>query len=160
MWLCVSIRIPDLRVRAQPSRGRAGCPRERLPPRTDRASPNYAGLPAWTWIGRIRKPCARETQPWIRPRSNQSWVGESLTWARPSQWACPCTRPHPPYIFTLQRRHGDTMRPGGLGSANELIVMCGHTGTHLDALAHFARDGVMCGGLEAADRPGRRPRHA
>ena len=58
---------------------------------------------------------------------------------------------HPPFVFTLQRRHGDTMRPGGLGSANELIVMCGHTGTHLDALAHFARDGIMCGGLQAAE---------
>ncbi len=58
---------------------------------------------------------------------------------------------HPPYVFTLQRRHGDTPRPGGLSSANELIVMCGHTGTHLDALGHFARDGVMCCGLQAAD---------
>ena len=58
---------------------------------------------------------------------------------------------HPPYVFTLQRRHGDTMRPAGLGSANELIIMCGHTGTHLDAISHFARDGIMCGGHKAAE---------
>ena len=67
----------------------------------------------------------------------------------PYNMGMPVHPSHPPYVFTLQRRHGDTMRPGGLGSANELIVMCGHTGTHLDALAHFARDGIMCGGLEA-----------
>ena len=57
---------------------------------------------------------------------------------------------HPPYIFTLQRRHGDTFRPGGYSSSNELIVMCGHTGTHIDSLAHVSEHGQLCGGIDAS----------
>jgi kynurenine formamidase len=57
---------------------------------------------------------------------------------------------HPPYTFTLVRRHGDTPRPGGAGSANELLVMCAHTGTHLDALSHYSRNGLLYGGVDAA----------
>ena len=56
---------------------------------------------------------------------------------------------HPPYIFTLQRRHGDTFRPGGYSSSNELIVMCGHTGTHIDSLAHVSEHGKLFGGVDA-----------
>jgi kynurenine formamidase len=56
---------------------------------------------------------------------------------------------HPPYTFTLVRRHGDAPRPGGSSSANELLVMCAHTGTHLDALSHYARDGQLYGGVDA-----------
>ena len=53
---------------------------------------------------------------------------------------------HPPFSLALQRRHGDVTRSGGMSSANELIVMCGHSGTHLDALGHVSRHGVLCGG--------------
>ncbi len=56
---------------------------------------------------------------------------------------------HPPYTFTLVRRHGDEPRPGGSSSANELLVMCAHTGTHLDALSHYARQGRLYGGVDA-----------
>ncbi|MBM4435635.1 MAG: cyclase family protein [Actinobacteria bacterium] len=58
---------------------------------------------------------------------------------------------HCPYVFTLQRRHGDTARPGGYSSANEVIVMSGHTGTHLDALGHISEYGRLNGGRDAAD---------
>ncbi len=57
---------------------------------------------------------------------------------------------HPPYVFTLQRRHGDTFRPGNYSSSNELIVMCGHTGTHIDSLAHVSENGQLFGGIDAA----------
>jgi kynurenine formamidase len=57
---------------------------------------------------------------------------------------------HPSYTFTLVQRHGDAERPGKASSANELLVMCAHTGTHLDALAHYARDGCLYGGVDAA----------
>src|SRR3954470_14042619 len=56
---------------------------------------------------------------------------------------------HPSYTFTLVQRHGDAERPGRASSANELLVMCAHTGTHLDALAHYARDGKLYGGADA-----------
>ena len=58
---------------------------------------------------------------------------------------------HPPYVFTLQRRHGDTFRPGNYSSSNELIVMCGHTGTHIDSLAHVSENGDLFSGIDAAD---------
>ena len=69
----------------------------------------------------------------------------------PLEAGMPVHPSHPPYSMALQRRHGDTSRTGGMSSANELIVMCGHSGTHLDALGHFSSHGVMCGGRIAAE---------
>lgn len=56
---------------------------------------------------------------------------------------------HPPYIFTLMRRHGDVCRPHGYSSANELVVLSGHTGTHLDGLGHISENGELHGGVNA-----------
>lgn len=69
----------------------------------------------------------------------------------------PISPNHPQYMLTLQRRHGDTIRPGGMSSANEVIVMCAHTGTHIDALGHVSCDGRCYGGrdAEAIQRGGR-----
>ena len=58
---------------------------------------------------------------------------------------------HPPFSLALQRRHGDVTRSGGMSSANELIVMCGHSGTHLDALGHVSHHGLLCGGRDPKD---------
>ncbi len=58
---------------------------------------------------------------------------------------------HPPYTFSLVRRHGDVPRDDGVSTANEIVVLCGHAGTHLDALGHASRDGRMAGGLDAAE---------
>lgn len=63
----------------------------------------------------------------------------------------PVALPHPPYTMALQRRHGDVVRDHGRSSANEVIVMCGHTGTHIDALGHFSRDGGCYGGRSAQE---------
>ncbi len=57
---------------------------------------------------------------------------------------------HPPYIFTLMVRHGDVVLPDGCGASNELIVINGHTGTHLDAIGHVAENGIVHG-----ERPAR-----
>jgi kynurenine formamidase len=64
---------------------------------------------------------------------------------------------HPPYIFTLMVRHGDRVLPDGCGASNELMVLSGHTGTHLDALGHIAEHGRIHGGQDAveAQRGGR-----
>jgi kynurenine formamidase len=63
----------------------------------------------------------------------------------------PQRRTHPRYQFTPVRRHGDVTRESGLSTANELIVLCGHTGTHLDALGHASLRGRVHGGKRAAD---------
>jgi kynurenine formamidase len=68
---------------------------------------------------------------------------------------------HPPYIFTLMVRHGDVVLPDGCGASNELIVINGHTGTHLDAIGHVAENGQVFGGRSAQDlQGGRRGLHA
>ena len=62
----------------------------------------------------------------------------------------PQRRTHPAYAFTLVRRHGDVTRESGLSTANELVVLCGHSGTHLDALSHASVRGKLHGGRTAA----------
>lgn len=59
----------------------------------------------------------------------------------------PVAPTHVPYTFTLARRHGDLPRDDGVSTANELVVMAGHTGTHIDALGHASRDGRLFGGV-------------
>jgi kynurenine formamidase len=51
--------------------------------------------------------------------------------------------------MALLYRHGDRVRPDGGSGANELIVMSGHTGTHIDALCHISMDGRLFGGVDA-----------
>lgn len=70
---------------------------------------------------------------------------------QPLQMGIPVYPSHPPYIFTLVRRHGDTFRPCGYSSANDLIVMCAHTGTHFDGPAHISEEGKLYGGVDAAE---------
>jgi kynurenine formamidase len=62
----------------------------------------------------------------------------------------PCSPNHPGFRMTLIRRHGDMVRPDGGSAANEIIVTGGHVGTHVDALSHVSHDGVMHGGVDAA----------
>jgi kynurenine formamidase len=56
---------------------------------------------------------------------------------------------HPKFQMTLQRRHGDLVRPDGGSGANELIVTGGHVGTHIDAFAHISFHGHLHGGVDA-----------
>ncbi len=58
---------------------------------------------------------------------------------------------HPGFRMALLRRHGDMIREDGGSAANELIVTGGHVGTHVDALAHVSQEGMLHGGVEAAD---------
>jgi kynurenine formamidase len=64
---------------------------------------------------------------------------------------------HPPFRMALMRRHGDVVREDGSSAASELIVTGGHTGTHVDALAHVSYRGGLHGGIpaEEAQRGGR-----
>jgi kynurenine formamidase len=64
----------------------------------------------------------------------------------------PVYGPHPSYSISLYRRHSDphpAPRAGGSSFANEQIVTSAHVGTHIDALGHFSRHGMVHGGCPA-----------
>jgi kynurenine formamidase len=61
----------------------------------------------------------------------------------------PVSPNHPAFQMAMMRRHGDMIRSDGASAANEVIVLGGHVGTHIDALGHVSQDGVMYGGFEA-----------
>jgi kynurenine formamidase len=63
----------------------------------------------------------------------------------------PVSNFHPPYIFTLMVRHGDQVHPNGCEASNEVVILSGHTGTHLDALGHVAEHGRILGGHAASE---------
>jgi len=57
---------------------------------------------------------------------------------------------HPPFAFTLTKKHGDVMYPDEVSAANDLFTTGGHTGTHLDSLGHISRKGKLYGNVEAS----------
>ena len=57
---------------------------------------------------------------------------------------------HPPFAFSLTKKHGDVMYPNQVSSANDLFATGGHTGTHLDALAHISKNGKLFGNRKAS----------
>ena len=66
----------------------------------------------------------------------------------------PVYHQHIPFSLALHRRHGDphpAKREDGSSFANEVIVTSGHSGTHIDALGHFSRNGCLHGGIHVAD---------
>lgn len=71
----------------------------------------------------------------------------------PLENGMPSSGAHPEFHMALVRRHGDKRRPGAGGgtSANDLIVTGGHVGTHIDAIGHVARDGLLHGGVDAME---------
>ena len=56
---------------------------------------------------------------------------------------------HPPFLFGLTKRHGDSVGPAGNSSAADAIAMGSHVGTHIDGLCHFSCGGKLFGGAEA-----------
>jgi kynurenine formamidase len=58
---------------------------------------------------------------------------------------------HPPFLFSLNKKHGDYVGPGGVSSASESLALGGHVGTHLDALCHFSCGGNLHNGQKAAE---------
>jgi kynurenine formamidase len=66
----------------------------------------------------------------------------------------PVYQQHIPYSLALHRRHGDphpAKRQDGSSFANEVIVTSGHSGTHIDALGHFSRNGCLHGGIKVSE---------
>lgn len=62
----------------------------------------------------------------------------------------PVSPNHPGFRMALMRRHGDHVRADGGSAANEILVLGGHTGTHVDALCHVSHEGRLHGGIDAA----------
>jgi len=57
---------------------------------------------------------------------------------------------HPPYVFSLWKRHEDAQLGDGLSAAVDFFMMCGHHSTHIDALCHFAQNHKIHGGKDVA----------
>ncbi|MFI6653076.1 cyclase family protein [Streptomyces sp. NPDC050529] len=72
--------------------------------------------------------------------------------AQPMRRGMPQSPNHPPFRLLLERRHGDMVREDGGSAANEIVITGGHVGTHVDALAHVSHDGLLYGGLAAAEQ--------
>ena len=53
---------------------------------------------------------------------------------------------HPPFLFGLNKKHGDYVARNGASSASEGLTLGGHVGTHIDALCHFSCGGKLHGG--------------
>ena len=70
--------------------------------------------------------------------------------AQPYYTGIPHHPAHPPFLYGLNKKHGDYVNPGGASSASEAIALGAHVGTHIDALCHFTCNGRLFGGEEAA----------
>ena len=70
--------------------------------------------------------------------------------AQPYYTGIPHHPAHPPFLYGLNKKHGDYVNPGGASSASEGIAMGTHVGTHIDALCHFTCNGKLFGGEDAA----------
>jgi kynurenine formamidase len=58
---------------------------------------------------------------------------------------------HPPFLYSMTKKHGDFVAPGEVSSAAESIAMGSHVGTHIDALCHFSCCGKLHDGSVAAE---------
>lgn len=54
---------------------------------------------------------------------------------------------HPPFLFSLTHEHAAA---AASGSASDGMALSGHTGTHMDALCHFSREGRLHDGTPVA----------
>lgn len=59
---------------------------------------------------------------------------------------------HPPFAYSLTKKHGDIpLGPERISFCNDFFAMGGHTGTHLDAKTHCARNNRVFGGIDISD---------
>ena len=59
---------------------------------------------------------------------------------------------HPPFAYSLTKKHGDiTLGKEKISFCNDLFTMGGHTGTHLDAKVHCARNNRVTGEIDVSD---------
>ena len=58
---------------------------------------------------------------------------------------------HPPFLYGLAKAHGDFVGEAGQSSASENLGLGGHVGTHIDALCHFSKEGMLHGGVPVSE---------
>lgn len=75
---------------------------------------------------------------------------QTIDLAQPYYIGAPHHPAHPAYLYSLNKKHGDYVNPGGASSASEAIALGTHVGTHIDAFCHFSCNGQLHGGEEAA----------
>ena len=71
--------------------------------------------------------------------------------AQPLESSIPVSPNHPGFKMALLRRHGDMERADGGSAASEMMLLGGHTGTHIDALCHVSHRGRLFAGVGAAE---------
>ena len=71
--------------------------------------------------------------------------------AQPLAHGMPVSPNHPGFKLALMRRHGDMVRADGGSAASEMMMLGGHTGTHIDALCHVSHCGALHGGADAEE---------
>jgi len=52
---------------------------------------------------------------------------------------------HPPFLYSLTKKHGDITYGEGATAAADAIALGTHVGTHIDALSHFSCNGIFFG---------------
>lgn len=58
----------------------------------------------------------------------------------------------PPFAHTLLKKHGDiTVGEEKISFCNDLFVIGGHSGTHLDAISHVARNNIVANNIDITD---------
>jgi kynurenine formamidase len=58
---------------------------------------------------------------------------------------------HSPYLYSMNKLHGQVAYPNGVGVVTDMFSMGCHVGTHFDALGHVSCDGLLHGGVRAAE---------
>ena len=76
---------------------------------------------------------------------------EVIDLAHPLERGIPVSPNHPAYQYAMMRRHGDMVRVDGGSAANDMFVLGGHVGTHIDALGHVSQDGYAHGGVPVSE---------
>jgi len=56
---------------------------------------------------------------------------------------------HPPFLYSLTKKHGDYVATNGFSAAADAMALGSHVGTHIDALCHVSCGGKLHGGVEA-----------
>lgn len=81
------------------------------------------------------------------------WLRDSTIWELGHELTreMPVHPNHPPFFFTMVKRHGDSYREEGYSAASDMITMSGHHGTHMDALGHVSVNGHLHSGAIADD---------
>jgi kynurenine formamidase len=57
---------------------------------------------------------------------------------------------HPPFAFSLTKKHGDMMYANQVSAANCLFTTGGHTGTHMDSRGHISKNLKVFGNRPAS----------